>query len=78
MSLTPLDGLMMALRSGAVDPALMLYLQRTREMSIEAVENLLYHRSGLGVSGRSADMRALVAAQDETSRHGVQQFCARG
>lgn len=78
MSLTPLDGLMMATRSGAIDPALVLYLQRSRNMSIEAVEDLLYHKSGLlGVSGRSADMRALIDEQDAAAREAVAQFCAR-
>ncbi|OYU91572.1 MAG: acetate kinase [Bradyrhizobiaceae bacterium PARB1] len=78
MSFTPLDGLMMATRSGAIDPALVLYLQRTREMCIEAVENLLYHRSGLlGVSGSSADMRTLIGERNAGARQAVAQFCAR-
>lgn len=78
MSLTPLDGLMMATRSGSLDPALIMYLLRSRGMSIKAVEDLLYHKSGLlGVSGRSADMRTLVDSHDVAARQAVAQFCAR-
>jgi acetate kinase len=78
MSLTPVDGLMMATRSGAVDPGLLLYLQRSRGLSVDELEDLLYHKSGLlGVSGVSADMRALLSARDAGSTQAVEQFCAR-
>lgn len=78
MSFTPLDGLMMATRSGAIDPALVLYLQKSRQMSVEDVEDLLYRRSGLlGVSGRSADMRVLLQHRDAAAGAAIEQFCAR-
>jgi acetate kinase len=78
MSLTPLDGLMMATRCGAVDPGLLLYLQKSMGFSVADLEDLLYHRSGLiGVSGISADMRKLLAAHDPDSMLAVEQFCAR-
>lgn len=78
MSLTPLDGLMMATRSGAVDPGLLLYLQRSKGYSVADLEDLLYHKSGLlGVSGVSADMRTLLASQDADAAQAIAQFCAR-
>jgi acetate kinase len=78
MSLTPLDGVMMGTRSGAVDPGVILYLQRSKGMSLAEIENLLYTRSGLlGVSGISADMRTLVASEEERAKQAVNQFCAR-
>lgn len=78
MSLTPLDGVMMATRSGAIDPGLVLYLQRAERMSAIDVEDLLYHRSGLlGVSGISADMRTLLASGDEQAKEAIDQFCTR-
>lgn len=78
MSLTPLDGVMMATRSGAIDPGLVLYLQRTEGMSASEVEDLLYHRSGLlGVSGISADIRTLLASTDKKAKDAIGQFCAR-
>jgi acetate kinase len=78
MSLTPLDGLMMATRCGAIDPGLLLYLQKTKGLSVKELEDLLYYKSGLlAVSGVSADMRTLLAAHDENSKLAVEQFCAR-
>ena len=77
MSLTPLDGVMMATRSGAIDPGMVLYLLRS-EMSASDAEDLLYHKSGLlGVSGISADMRTLIASRDPRARDAIDQFCAR-
>lgn len=65
MGFTPLDGLMMATRSGSIDPGLLLYLQTRGGMSAQQIEDALAHRSGLlGVSGISGDMRRIIAAAD--------------
>jgi acetate kinase len=65
MSFTALDGLMMATRCGSIDPGVVLYLLRQGGLTPEAVEDMLYQRSGLlGVSGISGDMRALLASDD--------------
>jgi acetate kinase len=78
MSLTPLDGVMMATRSGAIDPGLLLYLLQSEQMPVSGVEDLLYHKSGLlGLSGVSGDMRALIASTDPRAQEAVDQFCAR-
>lgn len=78
MSLTPLDGLMMATRSGALDPGLLLYLQTSKGYSVADLEDMLYHKSGLlGISGLSADMRVLLASQEANAIQAVAQFCAR-
>ncbi len=78
MSLTPLDGLMMATRSGAIDPGLLLYLLQSEHMTASGIEDLLYHRSGLlGISGVSADMRTLLASSDPRAKEAIDQFCAR-
>jgi acetate kinase len=78
MSLTPLDGLVMATRCGAIDPGLLLYLLQAKGFSIKDLEDLLYHRSGLlGISGISADMRVLLASLDPNATIAVEQFCAR-
>jgi acetate kinase len=59
MGLTPTGGVMMATRSGDLDPGLLLYLLRTGFDS-ERIEHLLDTKSGLaGVSGISGDMREL-------------------
>jgi acetate kinase len=78
MGLTPLDGLMMGTRCGALDPGVVLYLQRVRGMSVGAVERMLYEESGLlGVSGISADMRALLASTDPRAAEAVDLFSFR-
>lgn len=63
MGFTPLDGLMMATRCGAVDPGIILHVQSRYGLSAPEVEHALNHRSGLlGVSGISEDMRQVLAA----------------
>ena len=59
MGFTPLDGLVMATRSGSVDPGLLLWLI-DRGVPPDRLADDLEHRSGLlGLTG-SADMRAVV------------------
>jgi len=63
MGFTPLDGLMMATRSGSIDPSIVLHVQEHHGLSPSQVELALNHESGLlGVSGISADMRQVLAA----------------
>ena len=62
MGMTPLEGLVMGTRSGDLDPAVLLYLQRNAGMTVDEVDDLLNRRSGvLGLSGMG-DMREVVAA----------------
>ena len=64
MGLTPLDGLVMATRSGSVDPGIILDLAGRRGLSVSDLADGLQHHSGLlGLSrGLSADTRDLVPA----------------
>jgi acetate kinase len=63
MGFTPLDGVPMTTRSGAIDPGMLLWLLDGR-LSHQELRDGLYRRSGLlGLSaGRSADTRDLVTA----------------
>ncbi|MGI6879521.1 acetate kinase [Microbacterium sp. gxy059] len=64
MGFTPLEGLVMGTRSGDIDPAILVHLQRRADLSVGDVDRLLNTRSGLlGLAGRS-DMRDLTAAAD--------------
>jgi acetate kinase len=75
MGFTPLDGLVMATRCGAIDPGVLLYLQQQRGMSATDLENLLYRESGLlGVSGLSGDMRALLASESPYASEAIDLF----
>ena len=61
MGFTPLEGLVMATRSGSVDPGLLLWLLEHEDLSAMQLADALEHRSGLfGLAG-SADMREIVA-----------------
>jgi acetate kinase len=64
MGFTPLDGLVMATRSGSVDPGLVLWLEDHVGMPSTELASTLEHRSGLlGLAG-SPDMREVLAAED--------------
>jgi acetate kinase len=78
MGLTPLDGLMMGTRCGAIDPGVLLYLLQEEKMSANEVQHLLYERSGLlGVSNVSADMRALLVSRETAAREAIDLFTFR-
>ena len=60
MGFTPLEGLVMATRSGSVDPGLLLWLLEREALSTAELGEALEHESGLlGLSG-TADMREVV------------------
>jgi len=78
MGFSPLEGLVMATRSGDVDPGLLLYLQRAEGLTPDRLERLLYQESGLlGIAGASADMRALLASPEPGARLAVALYCYR-
>lgn len=63
MGFTPLEGLMMATRSGSIDPGILLHVQQKYGLSGEELDRILNRESGLqGVSGVSADMREVLRA----------------
>lgn len=70
MGFTPLDGLMMGSRSGAIDPGIIIHLLRRSHFTAEELDNILNRNSGLkGISGVSSDMRQILAAiKDGNSR----------
>ncbi|WP_163756667.1 acetate kinase [Mycobacterium botniense] len=59
MGLTPMEGLVMGTRSGDVDPGVISYLWRAAKMSVDDIESMLNHCSGVfGLSGER-DFRRL-------------------
>lgn len=81
MGMTPLEGLVMGTRSGDLDPAIVLELQRSGAMSVDEVDHFLNEQSGLkGLSGAGSDMRdieALAAAGVDRARLAINVFCHR-
>lgn len=65
MGFTPLDGLMMGTRSGAIDPAIVTFLMDHEGLTPEQMSDILNKRSGLlGVSGISNDLRMVRDASN--------------
>ncbi|REJ65743.1 MAG: acetate kinase [Planctomycetota bacterium] len=65
MGFTPLEGLMMATRSGSIDPGLVLHVAREYRLAADELDRILNHQSGLlGVSRVSADMRKVEQAAE--------------
>jgi acetate kinase len=74
MGYSPLEGLTMGTRSGSIDGNLILRL--VAEEGLENTHTLLNHRAGLlGLSGHSADMRALAEDGSPASTFAMAHFC---
>jgi len=77
MGFTPLDGVPMGTRPGALDAGVILHWLNNG-MSLEALNHLLYHECGLlGVSGISNDMQTLLASDTVEARQAIDLFCYR-
>ncbi|HEX3492790.1 MAG TPA: acetate/propionate family kinase [Streptosporangiaceae bacterium] len=65
MGFTPLEGLVMATRSGSVDPGMLVWLLQAGRLSVAQLGDGLESASGLaGLTGGSGDMREVEAAAD--------------
>jgi acetate kinase len=80
MGLTPLEGLVMGTRSGDIDPGIIGYLCRAAKMSIDEIDSILNHRSGLlGLAGE-LDFRGLqqmIETGDHAARLAYDVFVHR-
>ena len=81
MGFSPNEGLVMATRSGSIDPGILVWLMRHSDISVDELDHLLEYESGLrGLSGRSGDMRDLVTAAqagDERARTAFEVYLHR-
>jgi acetate kinase len=81
MGFTPLDGLAMGRRPGALDPGILLHLLATNRLSLDELDDALTHDSGLkGLAGGSGDLREILAARaagDERAALAYDVFIAR-
>ncbi|QNA83924.1 acetate kinase [Sphingomonas sp. So64.6b] len=76
MGLTPSGGVVMATRTGDLDPGVLLYLMRERGLDATALEALIDRQSGMrGISGISGDIRELRAAAGEDAKLAIAIFC---
>ena len=78
LGFTPLDGLCMGTRPGALDPGVILYLFQNLMLSAKEVETILYKKSGLlAISGISNDMRDLLGRDEPDAVLAVDYFIFR-
>lgn len=80
MGFTPLEGLVMGTRSGDLDPAIPLHMQRVSRLSAEAVDHVLNHEAGLkGLCGANDFRQVLVReeAGDGLARLALELYCYR-
>ncbi len=78
MGFSTLDGLIMATRSGSLDPGVVLHMLQEQHLSAQEVEDILYNRSGLlGVSGISGDMETLLASNQPSAKEAINLFIYR-
>ena len=71
MGLTPLDGLVMGTRCGAIDPSIIEYICHERNMSVEEVTEALNHESGIKGIGTRNDFRDLEALAAEGNENAI-------
>lgn len=78
MGLTPSGGVIMGTRSGDLDPGLLIYLMREKNLDASQLETLIDHCSGLlGISGVASDLRRLheSASSNPDSQLAIEMFC---
>lgn len=76
MGFTPLDGLMMGTRTGAIDPGIPFYLMQEKGMTAKSVSDIFQKSSGLkGVSGQTEDVRELLASDKPEAKEAIDLFC---
>ena len=81
MGFTPLEGLVMATRSGTVDPGALLWLQRHAGLTADAIERALDQEAGLlalsGVSGRMPEVLAEAESGNARARLAIDVYVHR-
>ena len=78
MGLTPTGGVIMGTRPGDLDPGILIYLMREKNLDAADLEELLDHHSGLlGISNISSDIRTLHerAPVNADARLAIDMFC---
>lgn len=77
MGFTPLEGLVMGTRSGDIDPAIVLYMQRELGMSLDEVDKELNKHSGLlGICGTN-DVREILSQTNEDATLALEMMVRR-
>ena len=74
MGFSPMDGLVMATRAGAMDTGVVLHLMR-QGMDADAIDQLLNHESGLMAMAGTGDMKAILQTDSPAAKFAVSHYC---
>lgn len=77
MGLTPLDGLIMGTRCGSIDPSIIEYISKEKNLNIEQITNILNKESGLlGIVGENdfRDIINLAEKGNKRAKLGIEMF----
>jgi len=77
MGFTPLEGLIMGSRSGDIDPAIVLFMQRELGMSVDEVDALLNQESGLLGLCSENDLRNIIQRKDIKAQLAIEMMVRR-
>ena len=81
MGFTPLEGVTMGTRSGGLDPAILEFVAKKEDLTMEEMTTVLNKKSGVqGISGVSSDFRDLEAAAgvgNDRAQAAIDVFCYR-
>ncbi|MBD3210958.1 acetate/propionate family kinase [Candidatus Micrarchaeota archaeon] len=81
MGMTPLEGVMMATRTGDIDPSVVQYLVKRYEFDFDEIFDIMNNKSGLlGISGVSKDVRMISGRAkkgNERCKLALEMFCYR-
>jgi len=77
MGFTPLEGLVMGSRSGDIDPAIVLYMQRELMLSVNEVDTILNKKSGLLGICHENDVREILKSTDENAKLALSMMIRR-
>jgi len=77
MGFTPLEGLVMGSRSGDIDPAIVIYMQRELGLSFDEVDSLLNKKSGLIGICEENDVRVLLESKDKKAKLALDMMIRR-
>ncbi len=78
MGFSPIEGLVMATRSGDIDPGIITFLGYSSGFTAQEIDQLINKSSGLlGVSGISRDMRELLESNETDAQLAVDLYCYR-
>lgn len=75
LGFSPNEGLVMATRSGDIDPGIIWYLNKKLKYSNTKIDEILNHKSGLlGISGKTSRMEKLINSKNKRDKLAVEVF----